>query len=343
MVVGLVALAIVAVVVLMALRVVAVPLLLALFPAALLAPTARRLRDVGIPAALVAALLVTATVTVLTVLLAFVVPLVVAELPELVYSLAAAVQDVTAGLQGSTLALQLEGLDPLLARVETLVEPGVAAGGAAGSASDPLADGSAVEAATIAIEAVAGVLLGIVALFFYLKDGGRLARGLRDLLPERARSRADAVGAETWATLSGYIRGQLLVALLDAVLIGTGLALLGVPLALPLAVLVLLGGLLPIVGAVASGGVAVLVALADGGLTMGLLVLGLVVAVQQAEGHVLQPVIVGRATRLHPFVVIVAITAGGLLLGVLGAFVAVPAVACALRTADVLRRPLALP
>ncbi len=148
-----------------------------------------------------------------------------------------------------------------------------------------------------------------------------------------------------WWTLGAYFRAQMLVALVDAVAIGIGLVVLGVPLALPLAVLVFLGGFFPIVGAFVSGFVAVLVALADQGIGTALLVLGLVVLVQQAEGNLLEPLILSPVLRLHPFAVILAVTAGAVTSGVLGAFLAVPMAAIPARVVDYLRgrRPAAGP
>jgi hypothetical protein len=135
------------------------------------------------------------------------------------------------------------------------------------------------------------------------------------------------VGEQAWLTLGAFFRGQLLIALVDAVAIGIGLALLRVPLALPLAVVVFFGGLFPIVGAVTAGALAVLVALAHGGLGLGLVVLALIVGVQQLEGNVLEPFILGHVVKLHPLIVVLAVTAGAITFGVLGAFLAVPVVA----------------
>ena len=140
-----------------------------------------------------------------------------------------------------------------------------------------------------------------------------------------------------WTTLGAYFRGQLLVALVDALAIGVALLVLGVPLALPLAVLIFFGGLFPIVGAVVTGALAVLVAMADAGLTMGLIVLGIVLAVQQLESNVLAPLVLGKATALHPLGVLTSLTAGGILLGVLGAFIAVPIAASLVRAIGYLR------
>ena len=128
-------------------------------------------------------------------------------------------------------------------------------------------------------------------------------------------------------TLSGFIKAQAAVGLVDAVLIGIGLAVLGVPLALPLAVLVFFGAFIPIIGAVVTGILAALVALVTQGPTIALIVIGLVLVVQQLEGNVLQPILVGRTMDLHPALVIIAVTAGGTLAGITGAFLAVPVVA----------------
>ncbi|MGH4007955.1 MAG: AI-2E family transporter [Pseudonocardiaceae bacterium] len=129
-------------------------------------------------------------------------------------------------------------------------------------------------------------------------------------------------------TLGAYFRGQILVGLVDAVLIGAGLLLLGVPLAVPLAVLVFIGAQVPIIGALVSGSLAVLVALADGGLGLALATLGLVVAVQFVDGNFVEPIVHARMVRLSAFVVIVAVSIGSTLLGVLGALLAVPVTAC---------------
>lgn len=132
---------------------------------------------------------------------------------------------------------------------------------------------------------------------------------------------------DAWDTLGKYFRGQLLVAFVDAVLIGLALVLLGVPLALPLAAIVFFGGLFPIVGAVVTGFLAVLVALSHGGLVLALVVAGIVLAVQQLEGNVLEPLILSHVIDLHPMAIILSITAGAVVLGILGAFLAVPVAA----------------
>ncbi len=187
------------------------------------------------------------------------------------------------------------------------------------------------------LEGTAGLLFGLVVLFFYLKDGPRIARWLRDLFPERIRRDADVIGSMTWQSVSGYIRGQLLIAFVDAVLIGLALWILGVPLALPLFVLVFFGGLFPIVGALISGLVAVLVALATTTPLTALILLGVILVVQEIEGDVLAPLVLGRAVSLHPLAVLAALAAGGTLLGVLGAFIAIPVAGSAARAVGYLR------
>lgn len=135
------------------------------------------------------------------------------------------------------------------------------------------------------------------------------------------------LGRRLWGTLGAYFRGQVLVGLVDAVLIGAGLLLLGVPLAVLLAVLVFIGAQVPIIGALVSGSLAVLVALADGGLGLALATIGVVVTVQFVEGDFIEPILMARMVRLSPFAVIVAVSIGSTLLGVLGALLAVPVAA----------------
>ncbi|MFD0519684.1 AI-2E family transporter [Paractinoplanes durhamensis] len=181
-------------------------------------------------------------------------------------------------------------------------------------------------AATL-FEVVAGMLLVLFSLFFFLRDGRKIWRFIVRLFPLNARwSLADA-GDASWVTLSAYVRATVLVAFIDAVGVGIALVILHVPFAFPLAALVFLGAFIPIVGASVSGAVAVLVALVDQGWVIALVVLGAVILVQQVEGHVLQPLIMGRAVAIHPLVVIIGIACGATLAGIIGALVAVPLIA----------------
>jgi len=181
--------------------------------------------------------------------------------------------------------------------------------------------------ATTLFEVLTGMLLVLFATFFFLRDGRKIWRFLVRLLPVNARwSLADA-GDASWATLGAYVRATVLVAFIDAVGIGLALVILDVPFPFPLAALVFLGAFIPIVGASVSGAVAVLVALVDQGWVIALILLGAVILVQQLEGHVLQPLIMGRAVAIHPLVVIIGIASGVVLAGIIGALVAVPLIA----------------
>jgi putative heme transporter len=190
--------------------------------------------------------------------------------------------------------------------------------------------------ATLAVEVVTGALLSLVLTFFFVKDGERMG----NWIARQAGSRADevrAVGRRAFETLGAYLRGQATVGLIDGVFIGIGLAIVGVPLAVPLAFLVFLGAFLPIVGAFLSGLVAALVALVSKGPVAALIIVGITIAVQQLEGHVLAPLVLGRAVKLHPAVVLLALTGGGVVGGIAGAALAVPAVAVVTSVGSYLR------
>jgi putative heme transporter len=189
----------------------------------------------------------------------------------------------------------------------------------------------------LALELLVGTLLALFLLFFFLKDGDRIWAWLVGLFPRRARADVDAIGHRNWAVLGGYLRGVAIVALVDAVLIGAALAALGIPFVLPLALLTFLGGFFPIIGANLAGFAAVMVALVSDGLLAALIVAAVVLVVQQLEGHLLQPLIVGRSVKLHPIAILLALTAGGVLWGIPGAFCAVPLTAVAASTFSYLR------
>lgn len=185
----------------------------------------------------------------------------------------------------------------------------------------------AVAGVSTVAEVVTGVVLIVVILFFFLKDGDRIwAFFLRPLSP-RAREKGERVGLAAVRTLGGYVRGTAIVALVDAVAIGIVLLILGVPLALPLAVIVFFGGFIPLVGATVATILAALVALVANGPIIALVVVGAAVLVNQLEGDLLQPVIMGRSLKLHPLAILVALTAGTILGGIIGALLSVPVAA----------------
>ncbi|MFI5504332.1 transporter of the permease [Corynebacterium kutscheri] len=170
------------------------------------------------------------------------------------------------------------------------------------------------------------VTIGIVLVltFFFLKDGDRFLPWLRSITGQRVGWHLTEVLTRSWIALSGYIRAQAIVSFLDALLIGAGLVLLGVPMALALTVLTFIAGFIPIVGAFVAGSLAVLVTLVSLGLTKAIITLVIVLAVQQFEGNVLHPVLQSRAINLHPGIILFAVTVGSSLFGIMGAFLAVP-------------------
>ncbi|MFC9605114.1 AI-2E family transporter [Streptomyces niveus] len=184
-----------------------------------------------------------------------------------------------------------------------------------------------IQGVTVVVELLTGILLAVFSTLFLLYDGRRIWEWSLRLFPAAARPGLAGAGPRAWRTLTAYVRGTLIVALIDAVFIGLGLYFLDVPLAVPLAVFIFLGAFIPLVGAVISGALAVVVALVTQDVFTALMVLIVVLAVQQIEGHVLQPFILGRAVRVHPLAVVLAVATGGLVAGIAGAVVAVPLVA----------------
>ncbi len=173
----------------------------------------------------------------------------------------------------------------------------------------------------------AGAVLAIFALIFFLYDGQGIWRFCLNFVPRRHREAVDGAGKVGWNSLGSYVRVQIFVAFVDAVGIGMGAWVLGVPLALPIGVLVFFGSFIPLVGAFLTGAVAVLLALVANGWVIALIMLGWVLVVQQIEGNVLQPLVMGRAVSLHPLAVFLAVSGGTAVLGLVGAVFAVPLMA----------------
>jgi predicted PurR-regulated permease PerM len=178
-----------------------------------------------------------------------------------------------------------------------------------------------------ATSALVTLFTTIVVTFFLLKDGPRFVPWLRRTAGMPAAPHFAEVLQRVWSTLGGFIRTQALVSLVDAVLIGIGLLVLGVPLAYALAIITFIGGFVPIVGAFVAGGLAVLIALVANGPVTALIVLGIILAVQQLEGNVLQPWLQSKSMNLHAVIVLLAVTLGASTFGVIGAFLAVPVAA----------------
>jgi predicted PurR-regulated permease PerM len=325
------------------LSVVLFPLVLAIFPAAVVLPVARWLERRGAPPAL-AALLVTLSLLVFVTGLGTLVTLQVkAEISGLTDQLSMALDQLRQSVPF------LSDLDPqeLFSASPT---GGDGTGGGTSSGGRDAGPGGGIPdgAGNAAMAALRGLvtflvelLLGIVAVFFYVKDGDRIARWLQGLFPGRHRNDAGVVGAQVWEAVAGYIRGQAIVATVDGVLVAVGLVLLGIPLAVTLGVLVFVGAFVPVVGSIVAGTVAVGVALATKGLGAALATLAIIVGVQQLEGNVLAPLVLGRQLHIHPLAVLAAITAGAVLLGPFGAIIAVPLTASLARAAHYVRAEVA--
>jgi predicted PurR-regulated permease PerM len=187
--------------------------------------------------------------------------------------------------------------------------------------------GTVVTGGRIVIELLTGLVLMMFVTFFLLKDGGKIWQWLIGLLPQQTRDRADKAGAAAWTALVNYIRGTTVVAAIHAVVIGTALWLLGVPLIVPLVILVFIAAYVPLIGILVAGALAILVTLGTKGWIAALILLGVFLVENQLEGHLLQPQVVGRIVRLHPLAIILVLAVGAIVAGVAGAIVAVPTAA----------------
>lgn len=298
------------------LAIVTVPVVLALILATLAAPPTRWLVGKGTPPALAALLVVVGGLLAFFGILAAIAPVFVAQAQELGPTIVQGFEDLLVWLEEGPLGIDAAQIDQWIQQgLDALQEQG-----------GELASGVAGALATT-VEVITALVLMVILLFFFAKDGPNIVSWVLDLVPSEQRDHVAAASSRAWEALAGYVRGTALVATVDAVGIGLGLLILGVPLALPLAVLVFFGGFIPVVGATVTGLLAVLVALADGGLAVALIVLGIVIVVQQVESDILQPVIMRRAVRLHPVVVLLVLAAGARLVGIIGAFLAVPVTA----------------
>jgi putative heme transporter len=296
--------------------VIVMPVLLALLITTVLLPPAAWLRRRGVPAALAATIVLLTALVVLGVVVYLIANSITGGVGEIATNAVAGLQSIQNWISGPPLNIGSTQFDALLEQATQRLQNSVST----------IASGVLTGVGTLASLVVTG-LLALVLAFLFVKDGDRFLPWLRHFVGPRVGGHLSVVLGGVWATLGGFIRGQTLVSLADAILIGAGLLIVGVPLALPLAVLTFFGGFIPIVGAIFAGALAVLVALVSNGFTAALIVLGIVLAVQQIEGNVLQPILQGKSLNLHAAVVLLAVTAGGSLYGIAGAFLAVPVTA----------------
>ena len=297
---------------------VVLPVVLGLILATVLWPPTAWLRARNVPPALAATVVLLGGVAVLVVLIALIIVSVSGSFREIAQSAVQGVQAIQDWLAGPPLNLQQTQLDAALRQVTDQLQ-----------ASISTITSSVLTGVGSVASGVVTALLTLILAFYFVKDGPEFLPWVRKAAGDGAGGHIAEVLRRVWKMLGGFIRTQAVVSLADAVLIGLGLVILGVPLALPLAVLTFVAGFIPIVGAVVAGALGVLVALVSNGFTTALIVLGIVVAVQQIEGNVLQPILQSRSLGLHAVVVLLAVTAGGTLYGIAGAFLAVPAAAAA--------------
>jgi putative heme transporter len=293
------------------LALVSLPVIVALILATICVPPARRLERRGVPRLLAAFIVVIGGIGGFVGAIALMVPTFIEQGQELQPQIVEGAESVLVWLEEGPIGYDRSQVEDLFATAVEALDGGAVAA-------------SVGQIAVSVFQGLAALALAIVLLFFFVKDGEQIVNWFIRLVPDQHRDDVRATGARGWGALSGFVRGTALVALIDAVPIGLGLWILDVPAYLPLAVLVFFGGFIPVIGATVTGLLAILVALASGGFTTALIVGGIVLAVQQIESNVLQPTIMRRAVSLHPVVVLGVLTAGSVLVGIVGAFLAVP-------------------
>jgi predicted PurR-regulated permease PerM len=295
------------------LRVIVLPIIIALLASTLLLPIVRWLKGRRVPDALAAALAMIAAVLVLAGILTAIAPSLGSQFGDLRTRSEDGVRQVTDELAKPPFNLSER---EIRARVNTGLQR-------LRKNSGPLARGLS-SGAVLLGEVLTGLIVAVLLCFFLLKDGEQMWAWVLGLVRKRSRPDVEEVGTRVYTALAGYVRGIAMVGFVDAILIAIGLLIIGVPLVVPLAVITFFAAFVPLIGAFVAGLLAVLVALVSGGVVDALLVLGVIILVQQVEGHLLYPLLMSRAVHLHPAVIVVSLAAGGILAGIIGVFLAVP-------------------
>ncbi|MFI5702074.1 AI-2E family transporter [Streptomyces xanthochromogenes] len=288
----------------------------ALLITALLQPTVARLKRMGLPRGLATALTAISGFVIMGLVGWFVVWQVMDNLDDLSSKVRAGIEELKRWALNSPFHVTEDQINQIAKNLSDTI----------GANTNEITT-AGLQGVTVLVEVLTGILLAMFSTLFLLYDGPKIWQWVLNLVPEAARPGVAGAGPKAWRTLTAYVRGTVIVALIDAICIGIGIYFLGVPMAVPLAVFIFLFAFIPLVGAVVSGALAVVVALVTDGVFNALMVLLVVLAVQQIEGHVLQPFILGRAVRVHPLAVVLSVAAGGLVGGIGGAVVAVPLVA----------------
>ena len=290
-----------------------IPVVIALLLATLLVPPARWLQRRGAPPALAATTVFLASLAAFAALLALLGPPVVTEFGTIGDRVREGADKLGTYLADSPLHLDEDKVQREIDRVDDRLREN------SGAITSGVLSGAAVVG-----QLIAALLITLVVLFFFVKDGPRIWDWVVRLFPETRRPAMQQVGDESWGVLTHYVRGVAVVATVDAVGIGLALWLIGVPLVIPLAILTFFTAFVPIIGAFVAGVAAALVALVHGGPVDAGLVVAATLVVQQLEGNVLYPTIVGRQLELHPVAILLAVTIGGITAGIVGAAIAVP-------------------
>jgi putative heme transporter len=290
------------------LRLVVLPVVLAIFLSVFLVPIADVLRRIGVPRTLSTLIAMFGALALLAGLIAALAPPVVDQTDELEQEVTRGIDDLLSrfGVTEQEVNRYLDQAVEQLQANSQSIGQGVVSG------------------AFLLVEVITGVLLALVVLFFFVNDGPRIWRWVVDQAPSRVRGDVDTLGHRAWSTVGGYLRGVGIVATVDAVLIGLVLAILGVPLVPALMALTFFGAFFPIVGATVAGIAAALVTLVTEGTVDAIIVVAAILVIQELEGDILYPLIVGRSINLHPVAILLLLTAGGVVAGVVGALLAIP-------------------
>ncbi|MBC3984002.1 AI-2E family transporter [Streptomyces sp. AC536] len=301
-----------------AVRLVVLAFVAALLITALLEPTVSRLRRRGVPRGLATAIVFIAGFVIMGLVGWFVVWQVMENLDSLSERVQDGIEELRRWLLNSPFHVTEDQINDIAKNLRESI----------GNNTEEITS-AGLEGVTFIVELLTGIMLAMFSTLFLLYDGPKIWNWVLKLFPASAREGVAGAGPRAWQTLTGYVRGTVIVALIDAIFIGVGIFFLDVPMAVPLAVFIFLFAFIPLVGAVISGALAVVVALVTQDVFTAAMVLIVVLAVQQIEGHILQPFILGRAVRVHPLAVVLSVAAGSLIAGIGGAVVAVPLVAVA--------------
>jgi predicted PurR-regulated permease PerM len=308
-----------------ALRLVVLPCVAALLLTALLQPLTHRLRAAGLPALAATWCTLLAAATVLAGAGILAVTQTSSDYPTLVSEVGSTAHGLQRWLAGPPFHLRQAGLEQLSNRVLAFLK-----------AHQAQVAGTVLSGGKLFLEILAGLVLMMFVTFFLLKDGERIWAWLSGFMRGQARQRARQAGAAAWQAVTYYVRGTIAVAAIHAVVIGFALWVMGVPLLVPLIILVFLAAFVPLVGILVAGTLAVAVTLGTRGWIAALVLVAIFVLENQLEGHLLQPLVVGRMVRLHPLAVILVLAVGGVIGGIPGAVVAVPTAAALTRAMPLL-------